>query len=205
MGNNIQSNSSSFQPSHPNPSNPSLNSKILKNSKNNNEKILDKKFEIKSMEELYLEDEVEKQKLSSYEECDVAERDLSNRDDQRNNDQNNNDLLDNETDNHIFEKNNRNIDLLVNRLSPINNDRYNQMDEVVTGFNAGSLGVNYLGSQVPDKEENLDLIESISDSLPIADDYVGEEIYDEIDLNNFDKSDVSNLLLYYQAFLYLTY
>lgn len=67
-----------------------------------------------------------------------------------------------------------NIDNLVNSLSPINDNKYNfnqELDPEDCRFN---------------KEENLELIESISDSLPIADDYVGEEIYE----NNLPNSEV---------------
>ncbi len=60
---------------------------------------------------------------------------------------------------------NDNIDLLVNSLSPINNENFNfNPEERLQEEQNENLEENNDNN----KEENLDLIESISDSLPVS-------------------------------------
>ena len=111
-------------------------------SKNISEKqlVLDKKFEIKSMEELYLEDEVEKQKLNSYENEEEHQNELNN-----------------------------NIDKLVNSLSPNNNEINFNNNAENNNLSEDEENVGeYPETRSNNKEENLDLVESISHSLPVS-------------------------------------
>jgi len=158
--------------------------------------ILDKKFEIKSMEELYLEDEVEKQKLNSYEEHDNIDNlvnSLSPNDGDNENYNYHNNI--NPYKEEGYDDNDQvNIDDdHQNRYEPYSNQgghrgEYQGSHKVgQKGGHQGGQGhqvhigrgqhehhqdINNVfeddeGIDTNNKEENLELIDSISDSLPV--------------------------------------